>query len=107
MGIFSALFGGKSRNLLLETIRQNAAIIERNEKRTRTDAEYSAICLVLDDLASRPDGQSGQRLVMDILLNDYPQHYVTVMTYLAINSCQVKLRPEIEHQITKRHRKRG
>lgn len=107
MGIFNSLFGDKSRNLLFETIKHNADVIERDENRTRADAEYLAICLVLDDLAARPNGQSGHRVVMDILLKEYSQHHVDVMTYLAMNSGKVKLRPEVEQEIIERHRKRG
>lgn len=107
MGIFGSLFGNKGRNLLLGTIRHNADIIERDEKRSRKDAEYLAICLVLDDLAKRPNSQSAHRIVMDILLREYSEHHSDVMTYLAMKSGKVKLKPEFEQQILKRHRKSG
>ena len=49
MGFFGALFGDKGRKLLLDLINHNADIIEREESRTRIDAEYLAICMILDD----------------------------------------------------------
>ncbi len=108
MGLLQALFGvanNKDRKLLLGMIQHNAEIIERDEKRSRFDAEYLAICLVLDDLAIRPNGQSGHKIVMDMLLNEYAQHHNDVMTYLAVKNGMIKLKPEFEQKLMERHRK--
>ncbi len=107
MGFLKALFGtnSKERDLLLGMIQYNADIIERNEKRSRKDAEYLAICLVLDDLATRQNGQSGHKTVMDILSGEYAQHHNDVITYLAVKSGAIKLKPEFEQQLIARHKK--
>jgi len=92
--------------LLLDLIKHNAEIIGKEEQRNRADAEYLAICLVLDDLATRPNGKKGHQSVMNILANEYSQHQVDVMTYLSMKSGVLKLKPEIEQQILDRHMKK-
>lgn len=57
MGFLDSIFGSKARRFMLELIEHNADMIENDEKRTRADAEYLALCLVLDNLATRPNGQ--------------------------------------------------
>ncbi len=106
MSFLKSVFGDKNRKLLLEMIEHNADIIERDEKRSRVDAEYLSICLVLDDLSSRPNGKVGHQAVMDILTKEYSQHHNDVMTYLAVESGMIKLKPEAEEQLIERHRKR-
>lgn len=105
MGFFGSLFGDKDRKRkrLLELIEHNADWIEKDEGRTRIDAEYLSICLVLDDLATRPNGQKGHQVVMDILSNEYSEHHNDVMTYLVVKSGKIKLKPESEEALIKRH----
>ena len=108
MNLLKALFASsntKEREMLLRVIQHNADIIEREEKRSRKDAEYLAICLVLDDLATRPNGQNGHKTVMDILSNEYAQHRNDVITYLAVQSGAIKLKPEFEQQMIERLKK--
>jgi hypothetical protein len=104
MGIFSKLFVDKDREMLLGMINHNADIIVKDEGRSRIDAEYLSICLILDDLATRENGQKGQRLIMDMLLKEFAQHHNDVMTYLAVKSGAIKLKPEFEQQLIERHR---
>jgi len=106
MSFFKSLFGDKGRTMLFDLIKHNADVIERDEGRTRKDAEYLAICLVLDDLATRSNGQKGHRVVMTILANEYQQHQMDVMTYLGMKAGLLKLKPEIEQQILERHKKK-
>ena len=106
MGFLNALFGNKDRKILLDLITHNADMIEKEEGRTREDAEYLSICLVLDDLATRPSGQKGHQIVMDILSNEYLQHRNDVMTYLAVQSGMINLKPEAEEALMRRHQKR-
>lgn len=49
MELIDSLFQDKSRATLLDLIEHNAEVIQCSEGRTRKDAEYLAICLVLDD----------------------------------------------------------
>ena len=105
MGLFENLFGNRDRKLLLDTIEHNANIIEKNESRTRQDAEYLALCLVLDNLTSRPNGHSGRQIVIDILIKEYSQHHNDIMTHLAVQSGAIKLKPEAEKALMKRHQK--
>lgn len=105
MGFLDSLFGNKDRRLLLELIEHNADMIEINEKRTRADAEYLALCSVLNDLATRPNGQEGHKLVMDILLNEYSQHHNDVITYLAVihekNRTETRVRRTTDRKASK------
>ena len=77
------------------------------KKRSRVDAEYLEICLVLDDLETRPNGQAGRQTVMQILADEYSRHHSDVMTYLAVKSGLVKLKPEFEKKLNERHNKGG
>jgi len=105
MGVFSKLFGDKEREMLLGMIRHNADMIIEDEGKSKNDAEYISICMLLDDLTTRENGHKGQRLVMDILLKEYVQHHNDVITYLAVKSGVIKLKPEAEQQLTERHKK--
>ena len=106
MRLFDSLFGDKQRSLLLELIEHNADIIERDEGRSRPDAEYLAICLILDDLATKPNGQEGHKKVMDILGKEHAQHQSDVMTYLAVTYMHVPLKPDAQRALEERHRRR-
>ena len=93
-----------NREFLYDLIAHNADRIETMEKKSRIDAEYLALCLVLDDLTQRPSGANGYRLVMDILFNEYSKHQNDVLTYLAVRYEGVKLKPEYEKKLWDRHR---
>ena len=88
-----------SRQRLLDLLIHNADIIQRNEGNNRSDAEYLAACMIIDDLQKRPDGRPGCLSMMDILRNDYPQHLGDVITYLAWSSGQLHLKPEAEAEL--------
>jgi hypothetical protein len=105
MGLFDSLFGNKDKKMLHDLIEYNADMIEKDEGRTRHDAEYLAICLVLDDLATRPNGVKGHKIIMDMLSNEYSQHHNDVFTYLAVSTGRIKLKPEAEEELMKRHQK--
>ncbi|GJQ58445.1 MAG: hypothetical protein D8M57_14550 [Candidatus Scalindua sp. AMX11] len=105
MGFLDSLFGKKDKKMLLELVEHNADMIEKDEGRTRTDAEYLSICLVLDDLATRPNGNKGYKIIMDMLQNEYSQHHNDVFTYLAVKSGKIKLKPEADEALMKRHQK--
>jgi hypothetical protein len=105
MGLFTSLFGNKDKKMLQDLIDHNADMIEKDERRTRHDAEYLAICLVLDDLAKRPNGIKGHRIIMDMLSNEYSQHHNDVITYLAVSHGKIILKPEAEEVLRKRHQK--
>lgn len=94
------------RRFMLDMIRQNADRIQQTERRTRKDAEYLAICVLLDDLASRQHGAQGRRVVMDILTKEHHEHHNDVLTYLAINSGAIKLKPDAEQKWIERHQMR-
>lgn len=93
-----------NREFLHDLIEHNADQIKTTEKKSRTDAEYLAICLILDDLKQRPNGANGYRLVIDILFNEYSKHQNDVLTYLAVKYEGVKLKPEYEKELWERHR---
>ena len=105
MGLLNSLFGNKDKKMLYELIEHNADMIEKDEGRTRHDAEYLSICLVLDDLANRPNGAKGYKVIMDMLSNEYSQHHNDVITYLAVSTGKIKLKPEAEEELMKRHKK--
>ena len=107
MSIFSKLFGDKDREMLLGMINHNVDVIEKEEGRSRIDAEYLSICLLLDDLTKRENGQKGHQLIMDILLKEHTQHHNDVLTYLAVKSGAIKLKPEFEKQLIERHSKKS
>lgn len=63
MSFLKPIFENKNRKMLLDLIEHNADIIEKDESRTRVDAEYLAICLILDDLAGRPNEKRDTKLL--------------------------------------------
>ncbi|KRA70690.1 hypothetical protein ASD78_17805 [Lysobacter sp. Root667] len=107
MGLIDSLFQDKGRATLLDLIMHNADVIERSEGRTRKDAEYLAICLVLDDLAQRENGQEGHKKVMEILKSEFSEHQSDVMVYLAYTRMDLPLKPEAETAFQARHKGSG
>ncbi len=60
MGLFDFLRAkNNTTQMLLDLIVYNADIIEKNEGKSRKDAEYLAICMIIDDLSQRPNGREG------------------------------------------------
>ncbi len=96
----------KERVMLADLLSHNADIIEKSEGRSRNDAEYLAACLIIDDLSSRPNGQSGYKTMMEILQTDYPQHFNDVITYVAWSTGKLQFKPEFDEALRERHRKR-
>lgn len=105
MGVIDSLFQNKDHALLLDLIRHNADVIQRSEGRTRKDAEYLAICLALDDLAQRENGQEGHKKVMEILQSEFSEHQSDVMVYLAYTRMDLPLKPDAEAALQARHRR--
>jgi hypothetical protein len=95
----------KSRQLLLDLISHNVDIIERDEGKSRSEAEYLAICLIIDDLRKRPNGREGYMQVIDILQSEYDSHLNDIMTYVAWSTGKIILKPEGEAAMRARHAK--
>ena len=92
--------------MLVDLIEHNADQIVATEGKTRDEATYLSICLVLDDLKTRPNGAAGHKAIMDMLLmGQYQKHTNDVLTYLAWSSGEIKLKPEYEAALIKRHQK--
>lgn len=109
MGLFNRRkpSDGGMRRIIEENIVYNAELIEKNEKRTRHDAEYLAICLFLDDMKNRPNGKEGHILIMDIVKSQYPQHLGDVILYVGWRDGLLKLKPEAERALVARHEDGG
>lgn len=106
MGFFD-LFktGAKTGHSLAELVEHNAKIIQRDEGRSRKDAQYLAICLVIDDLKGRSNGQKGIQEIMTLLQGVFREHQNDVMTYLAWTSGEIVLKPDAERALRDRHAK--
>ena len=106
MGLFD-LFKPENngRQLLMGWIVHNADTIQKDEGRTRHDAEYLAICLIFDDLSQRPNGREGYQMMMSILQSDYPAHFNDVITYVGWATGKLHLNPEAEQALKNRHAK--
>ncbi|MFZ1989934.1 MAG: hypothetical protein WAW96_09200 [Alphaproteobacteria bacterium] len=106
MGLLDILkLGDRDRQMLAEHIDYNAGIIQKNEGKSRKDAEYLAICLVLDDLQSRPNGKPGYLKVMSLLKGPLHEHLNDVMTYLMWSNGRIHLKPDAEAALRARHAK--
>ena len=106
MGLFDFIKPkDKGRLLLLDAISHNADIIERTEGKARAEAEYLAICLLIDDLSTRPNGRKGYLLVMDILQNEHRIHLNDVLTYVGWSTGKLVFKPEFEAAMRERHSK--
>lgn len=84
MDFSNTLVGDKAKKMLRDIIEHNADMIEKDEDKSRLEAEYRSICLLLDDLAKRLHGKEDRQTVMDILNNEYAHHHNDVLTYLAV-----------------------
>jgi hypothetical protein len=106
MGLFDFLRSkDKSRHMLLEMIEHNADIIERDEGKARSEAEYLAICLIIDDLSKRSKGSEGYLKVMDILKNEHQRHLNDVITYVGWSTGKLVFKPEFDAAMRARHSK--
>ena len=102
------MFGfGKSKKgpdaMLVDLIEHNADQIAASEGKDRSEATYLAICLVIDDLMSRQNGQSGYQAVMGLLQTRYVQHMNDVITYIAWSTGRITLNDEADAAMTRRH----
>lgn len=102
------MFGfGKAKKgpdaMLVDLIEHNADQIVANEGKDRAEATYLAICLVIDDLMSRPNGQSGYQAVMALLQTRYVQNMNDVITYIAWSTGRIALNPEADAEMVRRH----
>jgi hypothetical protein len=93
------------RRRLLDLIIHNTDTIEKTEHKRREDAEYLAICLIIDDLSKREKGRAGYQTMMNILQTDYPQHLSDVITYVGWSIGKLHLKPEAEAALMARHSK--
>ncbi len=106
MGLFDFLKPrDDTKRMLLDLITHNADLIEKTERRSRGDAEYLAICLIIDDLSKRAGGRAGYQKMMAILQTDYPQHLNEVLLYVGGSIGKLHLTPEAESALRARHAK--
>ncbi len=104
MGLFDFLKpDDRQGRLLLDGIAYNADVIQKTENKSRDDAEYLAICVLIDDLAKRERGQIWHRKLMELLPSAYPQHLNDVITYIAWSRGMIELLPEAEAALKARH----
>lgn len=105
MGLFD-LFKPKDndKQLLMDLIAHNADMILKNEGRSREDAEYLAICLIIDDLSQRSNGLGGYQKMMSILQSDFPAHFDDVIPYVGWSAGKLHLNPT-EQALRNRHAK--
>lgn len=89
--------------LLADLIEHNADRIAKTEGKDRSEATYLAICLVLDDLMGRANGQTGYQAVMGLLQTRYVQHMNDVITYIAWSTGKITLKPEFDAEMVRRH----
>jgi hypothetical protein len=97
----------KIQQRLMNLISHNVDMIRNREGRTRADAEYIAICIIIDDLRERPNGRAGHKMMMDILQKHYPMHLNDVITYVGWSTGQINLKPEAEVDLRERHARKG
>jgi hypothetical protein len=91
--------------LISKQIKHDTNVIKKNDKRTKEDSEYLAICNLLDNIENSPDRQKKHKIVMDILLKKYPQHHSDVTIYLAVKTGVTKLTPKAKKMFNNRHQK--
>lgn len=104
MGLFNNFFQkNDERQMLLDSIKFNTERISQSEGRNRKDAEYLAICTLLNDLSSRTNGQSGWKLAMDILQKEFNEHHTDVLMFLTWKSGKYSFKEEAEKEIINRH----
>jgi hypothetical protein len=60
----------RTEQIIIESIRRNADLIQKSEGKGCSEADYLSICALLDDLRSRVRGDEGRRLLMVIVARD-------------------------------------
>jgi hypothetical protein len=106
MGLFD-LFKRKDKyqQLLIDGISYAAKKIQSTEGKSRDESEYLAICSFIDEIKARPQDHDGLEALMAIIERDYPQHLNDLIAYVGWSSGQVKLEPDAEEAMRKRHAK--
>lgn len=102
--MFFGLFGKQKdpATMLRELVTFNAKKIQREEGKTRREATYLAICLILDDMASKKS-EKGYKDTMALVQSDYPELDNDVFTYLGWSSGKLIFKPEAEAAMKARH----
>jgi len=102
--MFDRLFKNKkTEKLLIDMIEHNAEHIQTQEGKEHGEAIYLSLCLILDDLQTRPNGRKGYQQVMEIIQARYSNHFNDVITYLAWSSGKIVLKPEHDAGMKRRH----
>lgn len=102
-GFFKPKDNGKQ--LLMDLMVHSADMIQKNEGRSRKDAEYLAISLIIDDLSRQSNGPKGYQKMMSILQTDFPAHFNDVITYVGWSTGKLQLNPQAEQALRNRHMK--
>jgi len=76
--------GDKGKEMLRDIIEYAADMIEQDEGKSRMEAEFRSICLLMDDLYKRLHGKEDRLTVMDLLKEEYSHHHNDVLDYLAV-----------------------
>jgi hypothetical protein len=106
MGLFD-LFKSKdkSQQTLMDGISSNATRIQNIEGKSRDESEYLAICSLIDEIRKPPLDQDRFEALMTIVEKDYPQLVNELIAYVGWSSGQVKLEPQADQAMRKRHGK--
>jgi hypothetical protein len=84
MSLSGTFVGDKGKEMLRDIIEYVADIIEQDESKSRTEAEFQSICMLLDDLYKRVHGNTDRLKVMDMIKDEYSHHHDDVLDYLAV-----------------------
>jgi hypothetical protein len=84
MNFSNTFVGDKGKKMLRDIIEYNADMFEKVEGKSRLEAEYLSICLLLYDISKRLHGNKDRLTVMDMLKNEYSHHHNDVLAYLAV-----------------------
>ena len=90
--------------LLLDSVVYNADIIERTEGKTRHDAEYLALCALIDDLRTRERGSTGIRKLQEVVAIAFPQHSRDLAIYIDWADGKARIDEKALTDLLKRHR---
>jgi hypothetical protein len=92
----------EARRLLAELVTQQAARLQAQGK-SRQEAEYLALCSVIDDLNKQPDGARAYRTMLQMLEQEYRDQLDEVITYIAWSRGRLALNPQREEALKQRH----
>ena len=93
------------RRRLVQTIRLNTYIIQKTESKSCREAEYLAICTLLDSLRTQTGGENARDILIAIVKRAYPQHLQDVLEFSGWRSGERKLGPQEEAAMERRHAK--